>query len=91
MIKKNGTLQRGEKSPERRLKFLVKEPMELMAFLQQTFPEKSRTAVKSYLVHKQVYINYKIVTQYNYPLSAGEEVVISTSKIPTSASFFGLP
>jgi 23S rRNA pseudouridine1911/1915/1917 synthase len=90
MIKKNGTSPKGARSPERRMKYLVKEPMELMDFLQLTFPEKSRTAVKSYLVHKQVYINYQIVTQFNYPLQAGEEVVISTSKIPTSTNFFGL-
>lgn len=78
------------KAPDRRLKFTVKEPMELMTFLQQIFPEKSRTAVKSYLTHKQVYINFQIVTQFNLPLQAGQEVVISTSKIPTSTNFFGL-
>lgn len=87
MMNKNGS---SHKSADKRLRFLVNEPMELMTFLQQTFPEKSRTAVKSFLVHKQVYINFQIVTQFNYPLAAGQEVVISTSKIPTSTSFFGL-
>jgi 23S rRNA pseudouridine1911/1915/1917 synthase len=90
MSKKNGSLPKSAKPTERRLKYTVKEPMELMQFLQQLYPEKSRTAVKSYLIHKQVYINFQIVTQFNYPLQAGQEVVISTSKIPVSVNFNGL-
>ncbi|MEI6348569.1 MAG: RluA family pseudouridine synthase [Bacteroidota bacterium] len=90
MSKKNGPSIKGAKAPERRLKYTVKEPMELLQFLQQLYPEKSRTAVKSFLIHKQVYINFQIVTQFNYPLIAGQEVVISTSKIPVSINFEGL-
>lgn len=90
MRKKSNSLPRVAKPVDRKLRFQVKEPMELMTFLIQQFPDRSRTAVKSFLTHKQVYINYQVVTQFNYPLLAGQEVVISTSKVPLSAAFIGL-
>lgn len=78
------------KSADKRLKYTVTEYIELMPFLQKLFPEKSRTAVKSYLTHRQVYVNNQIITQFNYVLKPGFDVLISTSKIPTSASFTGM-
>lgn len=87
---KNNSLPRVAKPVDKKLRFQVKHPMELMTFLIESFPDKSRTAVKSYLTHKQVYINFQVVTQFNYPLLPGQEVVISTSKIPSSSAFVGL-
>ncbi len=90
MRKKSNSSPRDSKPVDRKLRFQVKEATDLMTFLQQQFPDKSRTAVKSYLTHKQVYINFQVITQFNYPLVAGQEVVISTSKVPLSAAFIGL-
>lgn len=78
------------KSRDKRLKYTVTETIELMPFLQKIFPEKSRNAVKSYLIHRQVYVNNQIVTKFNYELKPGFIVLISTSKIPTTANFTGL-
>jgi len=89
-MSKQSSSNRQPKVIERRLKFEVKEPAELMTFLQKQFPEKSRTAVKSLLVHKQIYIDFNLVTQFNYPLQKGQTVVISNSKIPASAKLDGL-
>ncbi len=78
------------KSNDKRAKYIIDETIDLMSFLQKTFPEKSRNAVKSYLVHRQVYVNNQIITQFNYTLKPGFEVLISSSKIPTTKSFDGL-
>lgn len=78
------------KTTNKRMKYPVIETIELMPFLQKLFPEKSRTAVKSYLTHRQVYVNNQIITQFNYLLKPGFDVLISGSKIPTTTSFTGM-
>ncbi len=57
----------------------VKEPMELMTFLINDM-SISRTAAKSLLSHRLVYVNNKIETLYNYSLTPGMEIKISRDK-----------
>lgn len=78
------------KQKDKRKAFTVSEPVELMDFLRACFPEKSRTAVKSYLVHRQVYVNNQIITKHSHKLKPSDVVLISDSKIPTSTDFVGL-
>ncbi|MDD2345162.1 MAG: RluA family pseudouridine synthase [Bacteroidales bacterium] len=78
------------KPKDNRKSFQVSEPIELMDFLKLSFPDKSRTAVKSYLIHRQVYVNNQIITQYNHRLKPLDVVLISETKIPTSKEFVGL-
>lgn len=61
--------------------FHVKEPVELMDFLLIHFKGKSRNAIKSILTHKQVSVNGKAVTQYNFPLKPEDEVSITKGKV----------
>ena len=60
--------------------FLVKEPMELMAFLAARMPQASRTKLKTLLSKRVVYVDNVIVTQYNFPLQPGMKVQISREK-----------
>ncbi|MDR1679639.1 MAG: RluA family pseudouridine synthase [Prevotellaceae bacterium] len=60
---------------------VVKEPIELMPFLGIHFNGKSRTALKLMLARKQVCVNSKPVTQYNYQLNAGDRVTLNTGKV----------
>lgn len=54
----------------------VNDKSELLAFLVEKQVRKSRNAVKSLLMHKQVKVNNKIVSQYNFELSSGDVVTI---------------
>ena len=54
---------------------------ELMRFLQDQLPDKSRNTIKSLLAHHQVYVDYKVVTQFNHPLETGQQVLVNWSKV----------
>lgn len=58
----------------------VKESIELMVFLTNCFPGKSRTSIKSLLAHKQVLVNQQPVTRYNYPVKPGDRVAVVRGK-----------
>lgn len=60
--------------------YLVKEPMELMAFLAAKMPDASRTKLKMLLGKRVVYVDNTIRTQYNFPLRPGMKVQISREK-----------
>lgn len=59
----------------------VTEPTELMKFMIEKMPEKSRVTIKSYLTHRQVSVNSKIVTQFNQPLKPNQQVIINRGKV----------
>ncbi len=90
MNKKNTPPPPSAKQKDRRKSFTVSQPIELLEFLRACYPEKSRTAVKSYLVHRQVYVNNQIITKHSHKLKPSDVVLISDTKIPTSAEFVGL-
>ncbi|TFH46786.1 MAG: RluA family pseudouridine synthase, partial [Bacteroidia bacterium] len=54
----------------------VKEEMILMQFLLQNLKQKSRDNIKSLLRNKKVFVEGKMVTQFNHPLHPGNQVVI---------------
>jgi 23S rRNA pseudouridine1911/1915/1917 synthase len=54
----------------------VAEPAELLKFLFAQLPEKSRSAVKSLLTHRQITVDGETVTQFNHPLAMGQMVEI---------------
>lgn len=53
---------------------IVQEEVELFAFLLNKFNKLSRNSVKSLLTKKQIVVNGKIVTQYNYLLKKGDKI-----------------
>ncbi|MDR3599593.1 MAG: RluA family pseudouridine synthase [Desulfosporosinus sp.] len=59
----------------------VTEPAELMKFLLGEIPSKSRNDVKSLLAHHQIWVDNEVITQYNYPLEIGQEVVVKWTKV----------
>ena len=70
--------------------FEVSEAAELFTFLLDKMPNKSRHNVKSYLRDKQVLVDTKVVTQYNYMLKVGQTVNIKSSKAPEIQKYRGL-
>ncbi len=63
------------------IKFKVAEEIQLMRFLVEKMPEKSRSNIKSLLANKQVVIDDLPVTQYNHILKAEQQVEIRTQKM----------
>ncbi len=54
----------------------VSEKSELLTFLINNNVRKSRSAIKSLLVHKQIKINNKVVSQHNHELKPGDIITI---------------
>src|SRR5665648_241900 len=55
----------------------VRENAELMKFLIGAIPSKSRSDIKSLLAHRQISVDNEVITQYNYPLVIGQEVIVN--------------
>ena len=55
--------------------YIVKEPKELLVFLQEVMAETSRSKVKELLAHN-VYVDGRRTSQFNFPLLKGMKVSI---------------
>lgn len=54
---------------------------QLLNFLFEAMPDKSRTTVKSYLTKRRVQVNDLTTTQYNFPLRKGDRVTIGSGRV----------
>jgi len=70
--------------------FTVSKAMELMAFLTENLPQKNRHNIKTLLRCKQVEVDGKIITQFNFKLVPGQKVDIVSVRIKKENSFTGL-
>ena len=68
----------------------VSEATELMKFLIEKFPEKSRTTIKSMLAHKQVTVGDLVTTQFDFPLKRGQMVYLNKKKTEEKPRFRGM-
>ena len=59
-------------------KYLVKKDILLMEFLLNFYSKKN---VKNLLKYKQVKVNGRVVSQFNYQLNKGDQVMIDKSEI----------
>jgi 23S rRNA pseudouridine1911/1915/1917 synthase len=69
------------------LSFTVTENSLLMDFLMKQMPHKSRNNIKSLLSHKQVLVEGNPVSQFNFPLTPGQKVEISSNRILPEQKF----
>lgn len=67
-------------------KFKIDKPDRLLSFLFAAFPDSSKTRIREFLKKESVEVNGRTVTQFDFPLRPGDEVVIdrpcSPKKIP---------
>lgn len=63
----------------------VEENAELMKFLLEKLPGKSKNNIKSLLVHRQIRVGNKTITQYNHQLEPGNVVEVQWAKVRTSS------
>ncbi|MBI4947407.1 MAG: RluA family pseudouridine synthase [Bacteroidetes bacterium] len=59
---------------------IAEKQEELFSFLIAKFPQKSRTKIKSALTHKQVLVDGKAVSQYDFKLKPGQKVSLCNQK-----------
>ncbi len=70
--------------------FLVEAPQELMLFLIEKLPNKSRQTIKNMLRDKQIVVDGQPISQFNHPLSVGSSVKVELTKPPEKISMHGL-
>ncbi|MBW8334087.1 MAG: RluA family pseudouridine synthase [Prolixibacteraceae bacterium] len=68
----------------------VTAPSELLQFLIEKFPEKSRTAIKSLLAHKQITVDDMTTTKFDHPLKKGQMVFLNKKRSDEKPRFRGL-
>ena len=61
--------------------FKVSENVILMEFLIAQMPNRSRSKIKFLLGNKQVLVDGKVISQFNHPLSPGQEIEISKERV----------
>lgn len=66
--------------PPKMTRLKVSEATQLMDFLLAKMGGMSRSSVKSLLGHRQVTVNEKVVTQFDYMLKAADSVVINNTR-----------
>ncbi len=65
----------------------VTAPSELLQFLIEKFPEKSRTAIKSLLAHKQITVDDMVTTKFDHPLKKGQMVFLNKKRTDEKPRF----
>lgn len=68
----------------------VTGPSELLKFLIEKFPEKSRSTIKSILAHKQISVDDMVTTKFDFPLKRGQMVFLNKKKTDEKPRFRGL-
>ena len=72
------------------LVLVVKGETELLKFLVDNVPAKRRNTIKAVLRDRQVTVDGKVVTQFDHPLHAGQEIRVRWEKIPFNRLYHGI-
>ncbi len=87
MNKKSEPTRRNQKSHR---EFIVGDDQELMKFLLENLPQKNRDNIKTLLRDNQVLVDGDPVSQFNFQLRPGQQVVISRNKISKKKTYHGI-
>lgn len=79
-MKTNNRRHKPEPRPDRIVVYTIEEPGQLLPFMMQVLAPRSRSEIKSYLVHSQVQHNGQTTTQFDEQLQVGDEVVINFTR-----------
>jgi len=81
---------KSRRKPNVNASFQVTKPGELMKFLMDKLPGKSRNNIKSLLAGKQVFVDGKPIKQFNHPLVPGQQVYIRWSRVAPEKKYRGI-
>jgi 23S rRNA pseudouridine1911/1915/1917 synthase len=87
-MRPNPNSQRGNQRQDAKLE--VKAESELMKFLIENLPGKSRDNIKSLLKENQIIVDGVIVRQFNHPLAVGQIVEVRSEKAPDAKALKGI-
>lgn len=81
-----------KEQPEKKktVQFEVTEPIELMKFLIEKMPGKSRNNIKSLMANNQIILNNKAVKQFDFPLQPGQVITINPHRPPKDINMKGI-
>ena len=79
-----------EKGSPKQIQLTVKANSELLKFLIDQLKGKSRTTVKALLAHRQIAVENHTITQFDYPVLAGQKVTVTLERIPEEIKYKGL-
>lgn len=65
----------------KKIEYKVTEHTTLLDFLFSAMPDKSKTTVKSYLKHRQIWVGNIVTTQFDKPLKKGDTVILNTAQV----------
>jgi len=89
-MKAINTYNRSNIKKEKENIFEVKEQQELMSFLITQMPAKNRHNIKTLLGNKQIVVDGKVVTQFNYLLKTGQKVELASDRIAKEKQYKGI-
>ncbi len=72
------------------IKFVPTEDTQLLDFLLLKMSDKSRTTVKSFLSNKQVAVDNKVTTKFDFAVKKGASITINTGKLEAPKESSGL-
>jgi 23S rRNA pseudouridine1911/1915/1917 synthase len=81
MNRKDNKHQKKRSENSRGAVFKVKEDALLMEFLMTQMPGKSRSKIKFLLSNKQVLVDGKPISQFNHPLTPGQQIEINKGRV----------
>jgi 23S rRNA pseudouridine1911/1915/1917 synthase len=70
--------------------FIVQSPQELMLFLVEKLPHKSRQTIKNMLRDKQIVVDGTPISQFNHILQIGNTIKVELTKPPEKIPMHGL-
>ena len=74
MAKKSTSPHRKNAVPDQH--FVVKHDSQLLQYMIEIWPHQSRSAIKSFLAHRQIAVNDKTETAFDFPLHAGDRLTL---------------
>ena len=87
MARNNAKRGPRQPKPDYIVTYNIDQPGQLLSWMLETLAPRSRSEIKSYLVHGNVLHNGKVTTQFDEQLQHGDEVVINFSRpFPTLSS-----
>ena len=90
MTKKNAKRPRPAKKDREDLHLVASGEAGLLKFLVDNTPARHRNRVKAVLRDRQVTVDGKVVTRFDYPLRAGQQVRVRWEKIPFNRLYHGI-
>lgn len=80
MARNNGKRGHRQPKPDHIVQYIIDEPGQLLPWLFQTLVPKSRSEIKSYLVHGNIKHNGNVTTQFDEQLQQGDEILINFTR-----------